>query len=162
MEADPASSTSVINHSGSHDDVSEAGREDQEADEDIFEVERILKKRRHPSKGDQYLVKWRNFPASENTWEPACNFSRILIEQFERKRKKRNTDNNNNASCKSFTSDRAKSSSSAKTIEEEIVYEPQLPEQTIIVTDVTSKDQTVTICESEKADGFFKSNTIKI
>jgi hypothetical protein len=40
--------------------------------DDIFYVERILD---HKGNGSQrrYLVKWLNFPASENTWEPTAN-----------------------------------------------------------------------------------------
>lgn len=51
--------------------------------DDVYEVERILKKRYHSTKGVQYYVKWRHFPSSENTWEPACNFTRNLIDDYE-------------------------------------------------------------------------------
>lgn len=37
--------------------------------EDIFYVERILDHRGTGS-NRQYLVKWLNYPSSENTWEP--------------------------------------------------------------------------------------------
>ena len=37
-------------------------------EEDIYEVEKIL----HQN-GDQYLIKWVNYPDSENTWEPEEN-----------------------------------------------------------------------------------------
>lgn len=62
------------------------------ATDDVYEVERIIRKRFHPSKGVQYLVKWRSFPNSENTWEPPGNFSQRLIDDYESKRgKKRNS-----------------------------------------------------------------------
>lgn len=61
--------------------------------DDIYEVERILRKRNHPTKGVLYFVKWLNFPNSANTWEPACNFSQKLIDAYESslKRKKHNS-----------------------------------------------------------------------
>src|ERR1700761_7319276 len=38
--------------------------------EEEFEVEEILKSRKR-GRGRQYLVKWKGYPNSENTWEPA-------------------------------------------------------------------------------------------
>ena len=42
------------------------------ADPDVYEIEKIV---RHRGKGDrtQYLIKWRGYPASQNSWEPASN-----------------------------------------------------------------------------------------
>lgn len=58
---------------------------------DVYEVEKIIKKKYHPKKGTLYLVKWKNFPHSENTWEPKSNFSQKLIHDYESsgKRKKK-------------------------------------------------------------------------
>jgi hypothetical protein len=44
-----------------------------------FEVERILKK-----KGQQYLVKWKGYPTTENTWKPKRNLDDCdnLIRKF--------------------------------------------------------------------------------
>lgn len=62
------------------------------ATDDVYEVERILRKRSHPSKGVQYLVKWRDYPNSENTWEPPGNFPQKLIDDYlSKKGKKRNS-----------------------------------------------------------------------
>jgi hypothetical protein len=36
--------------------------------ENRFEVERILER-----KGQRYLVKWKEYPTTENTWEPISN-----------------------------------------------------------------------------------------
>ena len=40
----------------------------QPEEEQEFKVKQILKK-----KGQRYLVKWKNYPDSENTWEPLKN-----------------------------------------------------------------------------------------
>ena len=56
-----------------------------EAGEAEWEVERILKKRKI-GKGCQYLVKWKDFPAYEATWEPARNLkgsAEELIREFD-------------------------------------------------------------------------------
>ena len=66
--------------------------------QDVFQVEKILKKRKHPKKGVLYFVKWYDFPPSANTWEPATSFfSPQLIEDFEKeqsKRKRQKTNHN--------------------------------------------------------------------
>jgi hypothetical protein len=48
--------------------------EEEEEDEALYEVERVLA---HRERGDtyQYLIKWKNFPPSANTWEPQGNLS---------------------------------------------------------------------------------------
>ncbi|XP_076329550.1 uncharacterized protein LOC143235354 [Tachypleus tridentatus] len=49
----------------------------------IFSVEKILNKRKHKDKVE-YLIKWKNYPDSENCWEPEENIlSKDLIEEFE-------------------------------------------------------------------------------
>jgi len=50
-----------------------------------WEIERILNKRKI-GKGYQYLVKWKNFPAYEATWEPSKNLkgsAEELIKEFD-------------------------------------------------------------------------------
>ena len=51
----------------------------QPEEEQEFEVKQILKR-----KGQQYLVKWKNYPGSENTWEPLRNLTncQLLLQQF--------------------------------------------------------------------------------
>src|SRR5580765_7970671 len=51
-----------------------------------WEVERILNKRKI-GKGYQYLVKWKNYPAYEATWEPVRNLkgsAEDLIKEFDK------------------------------------------------------------------------------
>src|SRR5580765_1410605 len=51
-----------------------------------WEVERILNKRKI-GKGYQYLVKWKNYPAYEATWEPSKNLkgsAEELIKEFDK------------------------------------------------------------------------------
>jgi Uma2 family endonuclease len=45
----------------------------QTEEEDEFEVEKILEQR-----GQRYLVKWKGYPHSENTWEPKNNLKNNL------------------------------------------------------------------------------------
>ena len=51
----------------------------QPEEEQEFEAEQILKR-----KGQQYLVKWKDYPDSENTWEPLRNLAncQLLLQQF--------------------------------------------------------------------------------
>ena len=46
----------------------------QPEEEQEFKVEHILKR-----KGQQYLVKWRNYPDSENTWELFRNLTNCQL-----------------------------------------------------------------------------------
>lgn len=58
----------------------------EEAEEEVYTVEKILKKRTGVSGVTEYFLKWKNYPESENTWEPVKNLDcPDLIEQFERK-----------------------------------------------------------------------------
>jgi hypothetical protein len=43
-------------------------------DEPEYEVEEIVK-HRHMGQGNQYLIKWKGYPHSENTWEPERNLT---------------------------------------------------------------------------------------
>ena len=54
---------------------------------DLFNVEKILKKKRAEDGELRYLVKWEGYGNEENTWEPAENFSGCpqVLENFEEK-----------------------------------------------------------------------------
>lgn len=58
-------------------------------EEDEFEVEEILERR-----GQRYLIKWKGYPHSENTWEPIQNLGncQIILRQFRRTAKSRRHD----------------------------------------------------------------------
>ena len=51
--------------------------------EEVYEVNTILKHRRR-GRGYQFLVKWKDYPISEASWEPADVFSKDgdLLEQY--------------------------------------------------------------------------------
>ena len=53
----------------------------------LWEVRAIVARRQDKS-GISYLVRWKGFPASENTWEPAAGLegSQELVEAFEQQR----------------------------------------------------------------------------
>ena len=54
-------------------------------DEQEWEVEEILDCRRHRKKL-QYLIKWKGFDSTENTWEPVTNLrSPQLLQEFRQK-----------------------------------------------------------------------------
>eukprot|EP00698_Gefionella_okellyi_P012882 TRINITY_DN3500_c0_g1_i3.p1 TRINITY_DN3500_c0_g1~~TRINITY_DN3500_c0_g1_i3.p1 ORF type:complete len:624 (+),score=113.96 TRINITY_DN3500_c0_g1_i3:1771-3642(+) len=64
--------------------VDEVQLEEEQREE--FVVERILNSRRNrKTKQKEYLVKWWNYPMSDNTWEPLESFVRgiEMIEEFE-------------------------------------------------------------------------------
>src|ERR1700730_14143550 len=56
--------------------------------EEEYEVERIISHRRHGrARTLQYLVKWKGYPESDNTWEPATQIhAPDLLKAYHRKR----------------------------------------------------------------------------
>jgi chromobox protein 1 len=58
--------------------------------EEEYEVEKIVDKRMAKGK-PEYYVKWKNWPDSDNTWEPIANLesSKDLIDEYEEKLKKK-------------------------------------------------------------------------
>jgi len=79
---------------------------DSNLDEEEFIVEKILKMRTTKKGKVQYLLKWKGFPDSENTWEPAENLecpdliAAFMAEQKEKQQTpvsngKRSQSNNN-------------------------------------------------------------------
>jgi len=52
----------------------------------VFIVEKIVNRRVGPNRRVEYLVKWKGYPDSDNTWEPQQNLSEscpLLIDEFE-------------------------------------------------------------------------------
>jgi len=61
--------------------VSEVGL--LEADDQQYEVDNLLRKRRRAEDGaDEYLVKWKGWASSYNTWQNAEDIDEDLIKQF--------------------------------------------------------------------------------
>jgi len=57
----------------------------EEEEEEEYEVEKVVNKRVVKGK-IQYFIKWKNFPDTDNTWEPDENLEcPELIEQYEKK-----------------------------------------------------------------------------
>ncbi|ODM92025.1 Heterochromatin protein 1 [Orchesella cincta] len=56
---------------------------------DLYSVEKVLKKRRGPTGKPEYLIQWKDYPDSDNTWETEENISLDLISDFERKLKEK-------------------------------------------------------------------------
>ena len=57
----------------------------------IYEVDHIINMRRRKRKGKgetEYLIKWRGYDDSENTWESDKNIPEQLIKNFFKKIKK--------------------------------------------------------------------------
>jgi hypothetical protein len=71
---------------------------------DLYVVEKIRDKRVKGGKVE-YLVKWENYPETQNTWEPLTNLETVifLVEEYEeklKKKKKKNTTSEQASMCK--------------------------------------------------------------
>eukprot|EP01116_Phalansterium_solitarium_P004577 TRINITY_DN1560_c0_g1_i1.p1 TRINITY_DN1560_c0_g1~~TRINITY_DN1560_c0_g1_i1.p1 ORF type:complete len:221 (+),score=35.39 TRINITY_DN1560_c0_g1_i1:99-761(+) len=65
------------------------GDESAEAAEDVFEVESVHGRCMRNGKL-QYLLKWKGYPTSENTWEDEDNiFSKDLLQEYDEKEKQK-------------------------------------------------------------------------
>ncbi|KAL8588704.1 hypothetical protein ACOMHN_046476 [Nucella lapillus] len=73
------------------DDVAEDDKDDGEEEEE-YTVEKVVDSRMRGGK-KEYLLKWKGYPDSENTWEPSENLDcPDLISGFEEKKKKRDAE----------------------------------------------------------------------
>ena len=45
---------------------------------EVYIIESLLKR-----EGNKYLVKWENFPSSQNTWEPRSSIPKFILEFYE-------------------------------------------------------------------------------
>ncbi|CAL8085484.1 unnamed protein product [Orchesella dallaii] len=62
---------------------------DSEDEEQMFLVEKILKKRNGTDGKSIYLIKWEGYGDEENTWEPEENLPTHLISQFKEELKEK-------------------------------------------------------------------------
>ena len=65
--------------------------EEQDQEPGEFVVERIVTCRRRrgaarQTLGYEYLVKWKNWPEADNTWEPPEHFDAAMLKAFHRRR----------------------------------------------------------------------------
>jgi hypothetical protein len=58
---------------------------EEEEDNEVFHVEKILQKRTNSDGSVDYFLKWKGYPDEENTWEPVENLNcPLLISAFEK------------------------------------------------------------------------------
>jgi hypothetical protein len=78
---DPVKSTTLPAHSQPPAPPALYVKDDQE----FFEIEDILNSKRN-GRRVEYLIKWKGYPESENSWEPLTNIpARGLVKEFHRR-----------------------------------------------------------------------------
>lgn len=71
---------------GSSSEEEEAGEEEEALQgSDVFEVESLLAKRRNNGAA-QYLIKWKGYSSTLNSWEPTKHLPQNLVREFEDER----------------------------------------------------------------------------
>ncbi|XP_013384182.1 chromobox protein homolog 1-like isoform X2 [Lingula anatina] len=116
----------------------------EEEEEEEYEVERVVDVRVRGGQRE-YLIKWKNYPDSENTWEPENNLDcPDLIADYEEKRKKEKDDKKKKQATKKKAEDRDDdegTSKKKKKVAEEEEHKPRgfdrglQPERIIGATD---------------------------
>lgn len=46
-----------------------------------YEVEQVINYRKSPSNNDEYLIKWKNYPSSQNSWEPEAHLNPAALQE---------------------------------------------------------------------------------
>ena len=54
----------------------------REFGDDVYDVDRILERRRNEADQWEYLVQWKGYPVEENSWEPGPNISAEALKKF--------------------------------------------------------------------------------
>jgi hypothetical protein len=54
---------------------------EQKSENELFEVEKVIRGRYRNGKLE-YLIKWKNYPSSANTWEPEHNLNETLLQSL--------------------------------------------------------------------------------
>ena len=54
----------------------------REFGDDVYEVERLVDRRRNEDDQWEYLIKWVGYPEEENSWEPGPNISANTLQKF--------------------------------------------------------------------------------
>lgn len=54
--------------------------------DDVYEIDHIIKQRQNAVGVWEYLVKWKDYPDSENSWEPGANISANALQVFWKKK----------------------------------------------------------------------------
>lgn len=104
---------------------SPAPLEDEDVEEDEYNVEDIRAERKNPRTGVlEYLIKWENYPETQNTWEPIDNLKcPDIIQRFkerEKTKRKRRSSTQRDSTQTGSTTKKPRQTEEPIIVEEEI------------------------------------------